>query len=98
MTLFAVNMKHFPESCPMFNNDVREKVKKTVVKGEEIAKKHRIKILSGVVSLLDHRIFYVIESSSQMELEEFLKDIGYAFWNSIEIKQVQFVEDVLKNL
>jgi hypothetical protein len=98
MTIFAVNMRHFPESCPMFNSDVREKVKKNITKGEDIAKKHRIKILSGVVSVLDHRIFCVIESNSQMEVEEYLKDIGYAFWNIIEIKQVRFLEDVLKNL
>jgi hypothetical protein len=98
MSIFAVNMRHVPESCPLFNNTVREKVKKTVIKGEDIAKKHGIQVLSGVVSLLDHRIFYVIESDSQMELEEYLKEIGYAFWNSIEIKQVRFVEDAIKNL
>jgi len=99
MSIFAVNMVHFPESCPMFNNDVLEKVKKTVIiKGEDIAKKHKIKILSAVVSVLDHRIFCVIESDSQMELEEYLKEVGYAFWNSIEIKQVRFVEEVLKKL
>jgi archaellum biogenesis ATPase FlaH len=99
MPIFAVNMVHFPESCPMFNSDVREKVKKTVIiKGEDIAKKHRIKILSAVASVLDHHIFCVIESDSQIELEEYLKEVGYAFWNSIEIKQVRFVEDVFKKL
>jgi hypothetical protein len=98
MSIFSVNMMHFPESCPMFNNDIREKVKKNFIKKEDIAKKHRIKILSAVVSVLDHRIFYVMESESQMDVEEYLKDIGFAFWNSIEIKQVRFVEDVIKNL
>ena len=81
MSIFAVNMKHVPESCPLFNNNVREKVKKTVIKGEDIAKKHGIKVLSGVVSVLDHRIFYVIESDSQIKVEEYLKEIGYAFWH-----------------
>ena len=98
MTIFAVNMRHFPESCPMFNSDVREKVKKTITKREDIAKKHRIKFLSAVVSVLDHRIFLVVESDSQMNVEEYLNEAGYAFWNSIEIKQVRFLEDVLKNL
>jgi len=98
MSIFAVNMVHFPESCPMFNNDIREKVKKTVIKGEDIAKKHRIKILSAVVSVMDHRIFCVMESDSQTDVEKYLNEIGYAFWNSIEIKQVQFFEDILKKL
>ena len=98
MSIFAVNMRHVPESCPLFNNDVRVKVKKTVIKGEDIAKKHGITILSGVVSVLDHRIFYVIESDSQTEVEEYLKEISYASWNTIEIKQVQFIEDVIKKL
>lgn len=98
MSIFAVNMKHGPESCPMFNNAVRTEVKKTLNKGEDFAKKHGIKILSGVVSLLEHRIYYVMESDSQMELEEYLKEIGYASWNTIKIKQVHFIDDVLKNL
>jgi len=98
MPIFAVNMRHYPESCPMFNNDVHEKFKKTVIKREDIAKKHKIKILSAVASVMDHRIFYVIESDSQMEVEEYLKEIGYAFWNNIEIKQVSFIEDVFKKL
>jgi hypothetical protein len=38
MPIYAVNMKHHPESCPMFNNDVREKVKKIIIKREDIAK------------------------------------------------------------
>jgi len=98
MSIFAVNMRHVPESCPMFNTDVRGNVKKSFVKGDDIAKKHGIKILSGVVSPLDHRIFYVLESDSQLDVEEYLKEIGYAFWNTIEIKQVRFVEDVINNL
>lgn len=98
MTIFAVNMKHSPESCPMFNAMVRTEVKKTINKTGDVAKKHAIKILSGVVSLLDHHIYFVMESDSQMELEEFLIETGYASWNTIKIKQVQNIENVLKKL
>ena len=82
----------------MSNNDVHEKFKKTFIKREDIAKKHRTKILSAVASVMDHHIFYVIKSDSQMNVEEYLKEIGYVFWNTIEIKQVRFFEDVIKNL
>jgi hypothetical protein len=98
MSIYAVNMVHFPETCPTFNNDVKEKLKKTVVKREDIAKKHRIRILSAVVSTGDHRLYFVIQSDSQTNLEDYLNEVGYAFWNSIEIKQVQNIEDVLRKL
>jgi len=91
-------MRHVPESCPMFNSTVRERAKKIVMKGGDVAKKHKIKIVSGVVSMLDHRIYFVIESESQSNVEEYLREIDYASWNIIKIKQVQPIEEVLKQL
>jgi len=82
----------------MFNSTVRERTKKIVMNGGDIAKKHKIKIVSGVVSILDHRIYFVIESESQSNVEEYLKEIDYASWNIIKIKQVRPVEEVLKQL
>jgi len=98
MSIFAVNMRHVPESCPMFNSTVRERTKKIVMNGGDVAKKHKIKIVSGVVSMLDHRIYFVIESESQSNVEEYLREIDYASWNIITIKQVRPIEEVLKQL
>ena len=40
---FVVNMKHTPESCPMFNDAVKQKFKELVGKTEETAKNTKSK-------------------------------------------------------
>jgi len=96
MPTFSVNMKHSVESCVMFNSDVRKKFKEVVGKREEAAKKHGVKVLSAWTSVLDHLIFYIVEASSQQAVEEYFKEIGFAFWNTVEIRQVKTVEDVVR--
>jgi hypothetical protein len=49
------------------------------------AKKHGVQVLSAWASVLDHLVFYVVEASSQEDVEDYFRDIGFAFWNSIEI-------------
>jgi len=98
MPVFSVNMRHIPESCPMFNEEVRKKFKKVVVKREEAAKKHDVKVLSAYTSILDHLIFYVVEAPSQLAVENYFMEIGFAFWNNVEIRQVRAVEDVVKKV
>ena len=53
-------------------------------------------LLSAWTSILEHLVFYIVEASSQEAVEEYFKDIGFVFWNSIEIRQVRPVEDIIK--
>jgi len=99
MPTFAVNMKHTAESCPLFNTEVKKRLKEMLGKREEVwdrAKKHDIHVLSAWTSVMDHLVFYVVEAPSQEAVEEYFKDIGFAFWNSIEIRQVRPAEDIIK--
>jgi len=98
MAVFAVSMRHTPESCPMFNEEVKKKFKEAVVRREEVAKKHGVKILTAYTSTLDHVIFYIIEAPSQQSVESYFSEIGFAFWNTIEIRQASLVEDVIKKV
>lgn len=98
MPTFSVNMRHSVESCPMFNAEVKKKLKEVVGKREEVAKKHGVKVLSAWTSVLEHLAFYIIEAPSQEAIEDYFKEIGFAFWNNIEIRQVRPVEDVLKSV
>ena len=96
---YAVNMKHTAESCPLFNAEVKKRFKETLGKREEAwdrAKKHNVQVLSAWTSVLDHLVFYVVEAPSQEAVEDYFKDIGFTFWNSIEIRQVRPVEEIIK--
>jgi len=94
---FSVNMKHTVESCPLFNAQVKKKFNAVIGKREEAAKKHKIKVLSAWTSVLDHLIFYIVEAPSQ-KAEDYFIEIGFAFWNNLEIRQVKLVEDVLRSI
>jgi hypothetical protein len=48
------------------------------------------------LSVMDHLVFYIVEASSQEAVEDYFKNIGFAFWNSIEIRQVRPAEDIIK--
>jgi hypothetical protein len=99
LPIFAVNMKHTPESCPIFNNDVKNKFKQAVGKREEVAKKLGIKVISAYTSTLSHLIFLIAEAPTQQAVESYLIETGMAFWNNVEIlTQVQPVEDVINKL
>jgi uncharacterized protein with GYD domain len=83
----------------MFNAEVKKRLKEMLGKKEEAwdrAKKHGVQVLSAWTSVLEHLVFYIVEASSQEAVEAFFKDIGFAFWNTIEIRQVRPVEDIIK--
>jgi len=82
----------------MFNETVKEKFKALVGKRQEVAKKHNIKILSAYTSTLEHLIFYVVEAPNQQAVENYFMDIGFAFWNDVEIRLVKAVEEVVKRV
>jgi hypothetical protein len=98
LPVFAVSMKHTPESCPMFNDAVKKKLKELVGKKEAVAKKHEVKVLSAYTSILDHLVFYIVDAPSQQAVENYFTEIGFAFWNTIEIRQARPVEDVIKKV
>jgi uncharacterized protein with GYD domain len=98
LSIFAVNSKHTPQSCPMFNYEVKQRFKEVVGKREEVAKKHGIKIISAYTSILDHLIFHIVEAPSQQALENYFIETGFAFWNNIEIREAKLVEDVIKKV
>jgi hypothetical protein len=98
MPFFSVNMKHTVESCPLFNENVKQKFKALVGKREEVAKKYDIKILSAYTSVLDHLMFYAIEAPSQQAIENYFMDTGLAFWNDIEIRLVKPIPEMIKKV
>jgi len=65
MATFTLNIKHPPESCPMFDAEVRKRFKEATAKREEGAAKHEIKVLSGCTSILEYPILFVVVTPSQ---------------------------------
>lgn len=98
MSRFTVNMEHDVESCPMFNNENKMIIKELSSKKDEFAKKEGISIITGVFSPLEHKILYVVEAPSQDAVRRYFKEIGFAFYNTIKIKEVKSMEDALERM
>jgi len=96
MPIYALNMTHSAAQCPVFNEDVRKKFREGFVKKEEVAEKHRVKVLVSCVAVLEHVIFYVVDAPSQSAVEEYLKEVALAFYNNVQIREVQFLEEATK--
>lgn len=99
MSTFAINMKHTAESFPLFNTEVKKRFKEMLGGPEaawDRAKKHDAHVLSAWTADLEQLVFYIVEAPSQEAVESYFRDIGFAFWNSIEIRQVRPAEDIIK--
>jgi hypothetical protein len=98
MPIFAIYMTHSVESCPLFNADNKKKLKQLSSKKEELKIKYQINILTEVVNKLEHLITIVLEAPDHKAVERYLNDVGYAFYNKIEVQEVEFVDKVIKTL
>lgn len=98
MAMFMAHMTHSAESCFIFNDMNKKKLKELSSKREELAKKHEIRVISAVYPPLEHEIFYVMEAPSFKNVERYLKEIGFAFYNKIKIRHVESMEEALNNL
>lgn len=91
-------LSHSVESCPIYNEDTKKKLKELSIKRDEIASNYQIKILVAVFSQLEHLIIYVVEAPDHKAFERYLRGIGLAFYNKIEIKEMELIEDAFKTL
>ena len=98
MPTYSVHMKHSVESCPVYNDDTKKKFRELSSKREEVALEYQINVITAVFSQLEHLIIYIVEAPNHKAVERFLRGIGYAFYNKIEIREVESIEDALKTL
>jgi len=98
MEMFMAHMTHSAESCYLFNDKRRAELKGLASNKDEMAKKHQIEIIAAVYPPLEHEIYYLVEAPSHKAVERYLKAIGLAAYNKIEIKYVESMEAALERL
>ena len=69
---------------------IKKKLKQLSSKKEELKVKYQIKILTEVVNKLEHLITIVLEAPDHNAVERYLNEVGYAFYNKIEVREVEF--------
>lgn len=98
MSIYVIRLTHSVESCPLYNENVKKKLKELSSNKEDLKVKYKIKIFSEVVNKLEHLITIVLEAPNYKAVESYLNDVGYAFYNKIEVREVEHVDKVIKTL
>lgn len=96
MPMFAIDMVHSPEMCPMYNEKVKIKFKEQAERMKEIAANLDVKILISVNSPADHTILTVVDAPSLQAAENFIMELGMASFNTVTFRHVIPHEDVIK--
>ncbi len=91
--VFCVNMRHSPDSCPLFNDETMKRFGASLGKRGAIAKKYGVKVLHSCHSVVDHLMLYTVEALSMQAVEDYLTETGFALWNDIKIRQVRVEEE-----
>lgn len=98
MGVFILDMKHLPDMCPMFNEEVRKHFNEQSHKMGDIAAKLDIKILLNVGVTVEHNIIMVIEAPPVEAAENFIMEMEFMSFNVVNLRHAQLSEDIMKKL
>ena len=87
MALFGVYGSHTPETCPLNNREIAEKV--VAFAGSDLAgmaKKYKInQVLGQYHSGLEHTFLWIVDAEEAHLIEQFCIDTGVASFNTLKI-------------
>jgi hypothetical protein len=101
MALYGVYGSHTPETCPLNNREIAEKVV-ALASGDPagMAKNYRIKrVLGQYHSALEHTFLWVVDADDPHLIERFCIDSGVASFNTLKIVPlITFAEGVVPRI
>lgn len=99
MALFGVFATHSPESCPLNNDQSREKFVQMDEKIRQATAKHNIsRIVGFYLSVLEHEWVIIIEADSAHEIETMCIDSGISAFNTVKIVPLSNFDVVMKRI
>ncbi len=97
--LFGVFASHSPESCPLNNNESRQKFIAIDDKLSSSLSKHKISKLVGFyMSVLEHEWVIIVEAESAHDIETFCIDVGISAFSTVRIVPLNNFDFVMKKI
>lgn len=96
MPMYAAHMKHSPATCPLFNEQIMKRFKEAAERREEAATRNNVTVHISYTAPLRHVIYEVLEAPSHASVQSYLKEAGWAFFNDIDIHEVELVEELAR--
>jgi hypothetical protein len=97
--LFGVFAIHSPESCPLNNNDSKQKFMAIDDKLHPSLVKHRIsKVVGFYTSVLEHEWVIILEAESAHDIENFCIDVGVSAFNTVKIVPLNNFDYIMKKI
>ena len=99
MVLFGVFATHSPESCPLNNEQSRDKFVQMDEKIRQATAKHNIsRIVGFYLSVLEHEWVIIVEADSPHEIETMCIEVGISAFNTVKIVPLSNFDAVMKKI
>ena len=82
---YVVLGQHPPDLCPTSNAKTRERVQPMMTPLDVAQKKHQVRVLSGHILGVSHRMVVLTEAPNVEAVRAFAMETGLVQWNSVEI-------------
>jgi hypothetical protein len=82
---YVILGQHPPDLCPTSNTKTRERVGQMMTQLEAAQQRHQVRVLSGHVLGMSHRMVVLTEAPTVEAVRDFVMETGLVQWNSVEI-------------
>jgi hypothetical protein len=88
--------QHPPDLCPTSNAKTRERVQQMMTQLDAAQKTHQVRVLSGHVLGVSHRMVVILEAPNVEAVRGFAMETGLVQWNSLEIYPSWGLEEAIQ--
>ncbi len=93
---YVILGQHTPDLCPTSNTKTRQRVEQMMTQLEAAQKTHNVRVLSGHVLGVSHRMVVIIEAPNVEAVRDFAMETGLVQWNSVEIYPSWGLDEAIK--
>jgi hypothetical protein len=93
--LHMVIATHSPESCPMANKSLREKIGANNQRVPEVMKKYNVTSSGSWTFIGGHLIYMMVDAANAHVVNQMLIELGIMEWNTVVINPVVTMQEAM---
>ena len=94
--LHMIVMTHGPDTCAAVHPESGEMAKNAMEQMDEVSKKHQVDFKGGWVNAPAHAMYIVADAPNAHAVSNFVAELRFFFWNTVEIQPVVTLEEAMK--
>jgi hypothetical protein len=89
-------MSHGPDTCAAAHPEAGEMARNAMDQMQDVSKKHQVDFKGGWVYGPGHVMYIVAEAPSAHAISNFVAELRFFFWNTVDIQPIVTLEEALK--